>query len=262
MRLRTPSPPPDLAAASRTDEAPAAADLSRRRRRAHRRSRLRRAGVAVGVVGVLGLATWAVGYSDLLTADEVSVEGVQGSLAETVLETADVPLGQPLARVDTAAIVADVETVPDVASATVSRGWPSTVLIEVEPRVPVVSLPGDDGWYQVDVEGVLFAPSLAPSADLPVLVAPDDEGGADARAAGVAVASALPRSVLRQVERVESTSPLDVRLVLRDGRVVMWGSAQDPEAKVEVLNVLLDTPATQYDVSVPDRPTLRPVPGG
>ena len=30
----------------------------------------------------------------------------------------------------------------------------------------------------------------------------------------------------------------------------------------EVLAALLDTPATQYDVSVPDRPTLSPAPAG
>lgn len=262
MRLRTPSPPPDLAPASRPDEMSAAADLIRRRRRATRRTRLRRAAIVVGTLGALGLATWVVGYSDLLTADEVRVTGVEGPLADTVAEAADIGLGQPLARIDTDAARTGAEAIPDVASASVTRSWPSSVVVAVEPRVPVVSLPGDDGWYRVDVEGVLFAPGPAPAADLPVLVAPDDQRGADARAAGVAVAGALPRPVLRQVERVEATSVLDVRLVLRDGRVVTWGSADDAEAKVAVLTVLLDTPATQYDVSVPDRPTLRPVPGG
>jgi cell division protein FtsQ len=240
----------------------AATDLTRRRRRATRRTRLRRAAIAAAMLGAIGLATWVVGYSDLLTADEVRVEGVEGPLADTVTEAAAVPMGQPLARIDTAAVRTGVEAVPDVASATVTRGWPSSVVVTVEPRVPVVSLPGDDGWFRVDVEGVLFARGPAPAADLPVLVAPDDQRGADARAAGVAVAGALPRPVLRQVERVEATSALDVRLVLRDGRVVMWGSGEEAEAKVAVLTVLLDTPATQYDVSVPDRPTLRPVPGG
>lgn len=265
MRLRTPSPPPDLAPSARGDQgsaSSAAADFSRRRRQATRRTRLRRAAIAGAGVGFLGLATWVVGYSDLLTADSVRVEGVDGPLVETVVQAADVPLSQPLARVDTDAVRAGVEAVPEVASATVTRGWPSTVVVTVQPRVPLVSLAADDQWYRVDAEGVLFAPGSSPSDDLPVLLAPDDERGADARAAGVAVAGALPTSVLRQVEQVEASSPQDVRLVLRDGRLVVWGSADEAEAKVEVLTVLLDTPATQYDVSVPDRPTLRPAPAG
>jgi len=262
MRLRTPSPPPDLATARAPIEPSVADDLGRRRRQATWRTRLRRAGVVAAVVGVLGLATWVVGYSDLLSADDVRVVGVEGPLAETVTDAAAVPLGQPLARVDTARITADVEDVPDVASATVTRGWPSTVVVTVAPRVPVVTLAGEDGWYRVDAEGVLFAPGPAPAADLPVLVAPADADGRDARTAGVGVADALPRPVLRQVERIEASSPREVRLVLRDGRVVVWGSAERPNLKADVLAVLLDTPATEYDVSVPDRPTLRPVTTG
>ena len=53
----------------------------------------------------------------------------------------------------------------------------------------------------------------------------------------------------------------DVRLLAELG-LVAWGSEDQSERKAQVLTVLLDTPATQYDVSVPDRPTLRPVPEG
>lgn len=260
MRLRTPSPPPDLAPERAPVRTSAAADLGRRRRQATWRTRLIRAGVVAGVAGLLAAATWVVGYSDLLAAEKVRVEGVEGPLVDTVVEAAAVPLGEPLARVDTDAVVQGVESVPEVASATASRAWPSTLVVTIEPRVPVVSLAVDDQWFRVDGEGVLFAPGGSPAADLPVLVAPADERGADARAAGVEVADALPARLAGRVERVEATSPLDVRLVLRDGRVVVWGSAEQSERKVDVLTVLLRTPATQYDVSVPDRPTLRPVP--
>jgi cell division protein FtsQ len=53
---------------------------------------------------------------------------------------------------------------------------------------------------------------------------------------------------------------VQVRLVLRDGRPVEWGSAERSSRKASVLAVLLDTPASAYDVSVPDRPSLRPTP--
>jgi cell division septal protein FtsQ len=214
--------------------------------------------VGLAVLAVLALLTWVIGYSSLLTADQVRIDGVDGPLARQVQEAADVPLGLQLARVDTDAVAQRVQSVPAVATATVSRGWPRTVVIAVEPRVPLASVSGEEGWYRVDVDGVLFSPSAEPAADLPVLAAPADVAGEQARAAGVGVVAALPSRVLRQVARIEAPSPLAVRLVLRDGRVVIWGSAQDAELKADVLDVLLETPATQYDVSVPDRPTLRP----
>ena len=50
----------------------------------------------------------------------------------------------------------------------------------------------------------------------------------------------------------------DVSLVLKDGREVVWGSAEESETKAEVLATLLATVQAQvYDVSVPSKPTTR-----
>ena len=46
-----------------------------------------------------------------------------------------------------------------------------------------------------------------------------------------------------------------ISLVLRDGRTVEWGSAEQSELKAEVLVPLLKRPAQRYDVSVPGQPT-------
>jgi cell division protein FtsQ len=221
--------------------------------------------VAVAAVAVVAGAAWVVGYSDLLTADRVEVTGAQPPLAEQVRSVADVPLGTALARLDTDAVTARVEGISDIASVSVTRSWPSTVVVAVEPRQPVAVMAAADGPMLVDGEGVMFAGSTADPADaldLPELVAPTTDDGVDARRAGVSVAVALPPAVVRQLERIEAPSPVEVRLVLDDGRVVTWGSAEQPERKAEVLAALLDTPATQYDVSVPDRPTVRPAPAG
>lgn len=258
MRLRTPSPPPDLASAARVTPADPP-DLEGARRRATATSRLRRAGILAAVVAAVMLVTWLVGYSTLLAAEDVVVEGADGSLAEQVLGAAAVPLGAPLARVDTGAVAERVESVPEVAAASVSRGWPDTVVVTVTPRQPLASMASDGVWRLVDGDGVLFSEVADPAEGLPVLVASDSPDDLEARAAGASVASALPADVLAAVERIEAGSSVEVRLVLRDGRLVVWGSADDPERKAEVLTTLLSTPATEYDVSVPDRPTLRPV---
>ena len=49
----------------------------------------------------------------------------------------------------------------------------------------------------------------------------------------------------------------EIELVLANGRRVVWGSAEDSEAKAEVLAVLLKRPGNQIDVSVPGRPTRK-----
>ncbi len=46
-----------------------------------------------------------------------------------------------------------------------------------------------------------------------------------------------------------------ITLVLRDGRQVLWGSAEESDAKARVLVALLKEPAASYDVSVPGQPT-------
>ena len=46
-----------------------------------------------------------------------------------------------------------------------------------------------------------------------------------------------------------------ISLVLRDGRVVVWGSAEQSEDKAAVLAALLRArDAQRYDVSVPGQP--------
>ncbi len=259
MRLRTPAPPPDLARRP-VDEAPAALDLRAARRRQTWRVRLQRAGVAAALVLVLGLATWVVGYSDVLALRDVAVSGAPRALSAEVSEAAQAPLGVPLARVDTRAVEQRVEAVPDVQSATVTRGWPSTLRVAVQPRTPVAALQTEQGWQFVDADGVVFGSAPGPAADLPVIIAPTGDAAADARRAAVVVAAALPRELLRSVGRIEASSPVQVRLVLRDGRPVEWGSSERSPRKASVLAVLLDTPASAYDVSVPDRPSLRPTP--
>lgn len=256
MRLRTPSPPPDLAPAV---AAPSRADqLAQARRATRRRDRWRQVAAVVVAAGLVAGLAWLLGYSDLLAVRDARVEGVAGPLAEQVEAAAAVPIGVPLARVDTAAVAQRAESVADVASVTVSRGWPQTLVLRVTPRVGLATMASEGEWRLVDADGVVFASLPLPADDLPILEAPEGEDGLDRRVAGVSVATVLPPDVLRSVERIEASSPGGVRLLLRDGRVVVWGTAEDAERKAEVLTVLLGTPATAYDVSVPDRPTLRP----
>ncbi len=257
MRLHTPSPPPDLA---RPPAEEASGDLQKARRRARRTKRLRQGGLAALLVVLVAGAAWLVGYSDVLALRTVVAEGADDAVSAAVLEAAAAPVGVPLARVDTADVAERAEQVPEVASVEVSRAWPRTLRLAVTPRVAVALLQTPDGWRYVDGSGGVFGAPVGPVDSLPSIVAPCSRAGDRAWVAAVEVSASLPAPLAASVARVEAGSAVDVRLVLRDGRPVTWGSAEDSPRKAEVLGVLLATPASAYDVSVPDRPTVRPAP--
>ena len=69
--------------------------------------------------------------------------------------------------------------------------------------------------------------------------------------------AALPRDLAQRVDHVEVETVDQIMLVLRDGRQVLWGSAEESDQKAEVLMVLLGEQGTVFDVSVPGSPTSR-----
>ncbi len=305
MRLRTPSPPPGYASRGATDLGVAPRDgVLRLPSRRRSRSRLLLALLAVTVL-VLG-GVWVVGFSSVLAAQRVEVvaagpgERVPAVLRSDVLAVAEVPIGEPLMRVSTDQVAARVELVPEVASAKVSRSWPSTVTVAVQARTPVAvvvppSAPGGATapapgavWQLVDAEGAVFGEvsaedlkggdlgalplvrglNLQPREvqdDVAVTGLPDEvarRAAADPPrtplGAGAAVAATLPAGLLDQLVAIEANGPMEVRLVLTDGRVIVWGGPELAPEKARVLELLLGQPGSRYDVTVPSRPTVLP----
>ena len=144
-----------------------------------------------------------------------------------------------------------------------SRDWPGTVHVVVTERraVAVVEEAGD--YQGLDAEGVLFRSYGSAPPALP-LVRSDDLAAAVVRRRGVRadalqevalVVESLPRAVAGKVDHVELASLDSIELVLADGSLVRWGSADDSGLKADVLVTLMSVPASTYDVSVPGLPT-------
>lgn len=232
-------------------------------RRFAARNRRRRAGRlllwtgAVLAVAALGGAVWAVGWSDLAVVEDVRVEGAPDGLAAEIRTAAGAPIGTPLARVDTGAMAERVAAVPAVAGVDVDRAWPSTLVVRVSPREPLALLRTADGDRAVDRTGAVFVP-VEPVEGLPRLEAPGEDEAATARGAAVGVLSGLPAELAARVAAVRATTDADVELVLDDGSSVRWGAPDRTARKAEVLAALLTQQAAAYDVSAPERPTVRP----
>jgi len=218
-------------------------------RRAQRRRRLRRT-IAVIVVMIGIFTVWMVWFSPVLSVQRVEVVGVEGAAATEVLELAQVPLGVPIARLDTNAPLQRVLTLQWLAAAEVRRGWPSQVVIAVEPRTAVARTKVDGQWLGVDSQGVAFTPP-APLGKGLIEVA----GIGVALRAGVEVLDSLPADLLGRVSSVSATTRDDVELTLNSGALVRWGSADESDFKSQVLTALLARRAQVYDVSAPELPT-------
>ena len=208
--------------------------------------------VAMSATGV-----WLVFFSATLSVTRVEVVGNELLSDRRVLRIAAVPEGDQLAFVDLADAARRVETLSEVKDADVSRVWPDGVLITVTERtaVAVVELAGT--VRGLDADGIVFRDYTSVPKGLP-RVRPTTSTGTDALKEAAAVVSALPDDLAARVDHVEVQTIDQISLVLRDGREVQWGSADESDLKARVLTELLDVQdATVYDVSVPGNPTTR-----
>ena len=83
-------------------------------------------GTAVAILTLMGGLGWVVWASPVLVVDEVVVTGLDGADRDAALTAAAVPIGEPLARVDSAAVAQRVGSLPIVKRAVVTRSWPRT----------------------------------------------------------------------------------------------------------------------------------------
>lgn len=204
--------------------------------------------VLVALVLVVG-GTWLVLFSSHLALKKVTVQGNSYLSDAQVLAAADLPMGEPLARLDLARSSDRVGALVAVQSVDVVRQWPTGVRITVTERQAVAVVQESNGIIRgLDADGVLFRDYAKRPATLPLVTAPDDTD-AKALAEAARVASALPGSISRQVLRVEVVSADAITLQLRNGKQVEWGSAEHSERKAEALVPLLKLEGRVYDVS-------------
>ncbi|RJS47660.1 cell division protein FtsQ/DivIB [Nocardioides cavernaquae] len=234
------------------------------RRRFARRQWARRWGtwrialVLLVLVGLLVALVWMVFASSVLAVRGVEVHGTSMLSRQQVTRAAGVVEGVPLARADLDAIRARVENLAAVESVDVSRSWPHHVRIDVTERQAVAVIDEGDRLRGMDADGVVFRTYATRPKDLPLIrTAPDTR--TDAMSEAAEVIGVLPEKVSRRVAYVDVKTRDEIILTLRDGKKVLWGSADQAHDKARVLDALLATSkdATSYDVSVPGQPTTR-----
>lgn len=229
--------------------------------------RRRRAVALAAVTALVAALTWLLDGSPWLRVTTVEVTGADARAAARVRAAADVPLGEPLASVDTGAVARRVRArLPRVGSVDVSRSWPHTVTIRVIERTPSVVIPrGDGGFTEVDDAGVRYATVATAPRGVPMLrLAPQPAAVSSTRyfgtdrllLAGVAVAESLPPALRAQALVVTVGGYDAITVELTGGRTVAWGSPEDGVRKAAALSALFEAAhgARHFDVSAPSAP--------
>ena len=257
------APGPGPGPGTTTDPTPVAPPAGRARRRISWRTRF----FALAAVAVIAGVAWLLLGDRVFVVRSVTVTGVHLVSTSQVIAAADVPLGTPLSRVNAGAVTQRVETIRQVASATVTLDWPDHVAIAVTERVPVMAVRMANGSYDlVDPSGVIVLLTTAKPARLPLFTTP--LSGAALRAdPGVAAVSAVlaelapslaPTVSSVSVEQVPTGSgsgsaaeSQQVTLSLKGGKTIVWGDPSNAAAKNRELEILLRNGVSYVNVSAP-----------
>jgi len=211
----------------------------------------------VAALALVVFGVWLLWFSSALTAKNVTVTGTGYLSAEQIREAAAIPSGTQLVRLDVGDVRNRVAALAPVRDVQVRRVWPDRVRIDVEERRAVAVVEIGAEVRGIDAEGVVFRDYPSKPRHLPLVQATSSTRD-DAISESAEVVSAMPAGLARRVDHVEVGTVDQITLVLRDGRTVMWGSAEESDQKARVLAALLrGRPARSYDVSVPGRPTSR-----
>lgn len=233
-----------------------------RRQWARRWLTLRKVLVAVLVVGGIAFAVYGLYFSPWLRVEGAAVTGTSQLTDAEVITAAEIPTGDALVRADLAAIEARIEgRLTAVRSVDASRQWPHDIRIEIEEWRPLAVVAEGTSYSLLAESGDTFTyPGMParPPAELPQVVV-GSEADRLALEEAAEVVAALDPAVAERVDHISVNAVDDIVLSLRDGQEVTWGSAEQSDAKAEVLLNLLDVEpdADTYDVSVPGMPAAR-----
>ncbi|GAA1764649.1 cell division protein FtsQ/DivIB [Nostocoides vanveenii] len=223
-------------------------------RSAGRGGRRRLAWLAGALVTAL-LALWIAFASPIFAVHDVRITGsseLVRSIAKKVTASA---VGVPVLRVDTGSLEAQIEADSRVADATVRRGLPRSLVVEVVARLPVLGVEKAKGQVDlVDIQGVVAERVTKAPAGVPVVSSASGQVSPAGVEAALDLLTALPESLRAKVQnlRIDATESMSFRV---GATTVTWGGADRAEVKARLVQILLTKKPATIDVSAPDTPT-------
>ena len=223
------------------------------------RSRWRRLAATLTVAGCLFALTGylLLWHTSLIAVRGIRVVGAKSISSTEILTASQIRPGGPMAALDTGAAAARIERIPQVASASVRKDWPGTVVVTVVQRVAAALVPDAAGYQVVDGGGVVFGQVAKPVSGLPVITVSAPAKADEVVPGALAALRALPASIDKQITAITASDAYAITLRFTDGATVNWGGGDDAVDKARDLVALLRIRGgTHYDVSAPDAPAM------
>lgn len=232
------------------------------------RLRRRRIGLITGISAavLLGILVAVLYFSPLLALRTIQVSGTDllpRAQAERLLQPL---IGRPLPQVGTREVEELLAQEAAVDQVRVQAQPPSGIAVEITEHVPVAVVPRGQQATLYSASGQALAEASrdeAESRGLPVVSSVNDVQNPEVFSAITQVLGSLPADIRGQMVSASASTVDSVRLTLDNDRTVLWGNAEDAEAKVAVLRALMkaeadaEAPADEFDVSIPDQPVTR-----
>ena len=134
----------------------ASAPMPVRRRTGQRRNFLMK---LLGLFAILLVGIFVANFaltSSTFRVEQVNIVGTHNTVLVKAIQHLGIQ-GQNIFLLNVAAITARIEASPMVATASLSKQWPNSVVITVQERVPVLLWQTKQGTYSVDSQGVVIA---------------------------------------------------------------------------------------------------------
>ncbi|WP_202566957.1 FtsQ-type POTRA domain-containing protein [Agreia sp. COWG] len=262
-------PDPAVQDSAEADKTLARAEKNRRRyeraeaRRFTQTARTRRKRLLIGAASTVAVVLLLVltAYSPLLAVRTITVEGASRVDAGAVSEALGDQLGRPLTLVDFDEVRKTLATFPLIQSYVTEAQPPSTLVVRIVERRPVVVVAANGAFDLVDPAGVVVETSPARPPGYPTIDVQATPINSAGFAAATQVLLALTPEFLAQVDSVSAATPDSVTLALTNGQRVVWGSAEDSALKARILASMISNPAipnvSEFDVSSPEAPITK-----
>ena len=207
--------------------------------------------IALATAIIVGLASYALGWSTLFTVSSVEIKGTDQFLPQNV------KVGEKLARVEPRAVASTYENFAFVQDAQVSRNWISgKVSISITTRTPVAIFNNQ----AIDASGKAFMVK----GDLPAALPQIQAGNIEIAVRAVEFMTSLPDEIRSDLKilKVRSTGAYVLEVDVEGRKVeVRWGLATDNELKAKVYQALLAQPENaklkRMDLSAPHAPIVK-----
>jgi cell division protein FtsQ len=222
--------------------------------------------IAVVALPVILVAAFAlVSYTSLFATRDVRIEGAATLTREDVLRLAGIGPGTNVFHLDADAVARALMADPWIATASVERHLPGTVVIRLQEREPIARSTIGSTTVVLAGDGVVLPGASA--GGLPEIRASVGEPSDDARIGAARALAALERILRARVAEVVVQPSGELVMDLAGDLTVHYGPPGDDAAKVTALRAVLawaadqNEPLREVDVTVPGAPSATLVGG-